>query len=81
MNLYDFIAIILWVIIITCIITLAISFRKEIKILLFRFCVVTGIYSKWRKFTGQGDDPNLANGDEAKVNYEIYNPQTGQIDD
>lgn len=77
LNLYDFIGIILWVVLITCSITLAVSFRREIKVVLFRFLVSTGLYAKWLKISNRSG----ASEGEGKVNYEIYNPNTGQIDD
>ena len=77
LNLYDFVGIILWVVLLTCAFALIVSFRKELKVILYRFAVVTGLYTKWMKLTNRP----IAGGGEAKVNYEIYNPNTGQIDD
>lgn len=83
MNLYDFIAIIFYVIFGTCVITLIVAFRKEIKVLLKRLALLTRTYSCWKRFKALfvlKSEQELAT-QTIKINYEIYNPTTGMIDD
>ena len=90
-SMYDFVAIIFYVVFATCLVTLAFAFRGEIAIIIRRTMIVTGTMIYWVKFkrmfcccapcNEDSDEEVIQNMGDAKVTYEIYNPQTGKIDD
>lgn len=81
MNMFDFFSIIFYVILASCLCTIIVAFRREIKIVVKRVLYLLGLLPYWKKFYRWFMGIDEVEEAAFKVNYEIYNPSTGTVVD